>query len=366
MMLALAAATFVFSCDDNNEKEPLDIPAEYDGTNFEANTSIELQVREQLTAFVNKAKEGRTPGTSVDAAELSALYSAGSPSLQSITTNYYQELVDGWIAELSKASGGTYTPGAPAGEGGALGGYLFDENGMELEQLLDKGLYGAAMYNHAVSLIEAGSLTPATVDRLVRIYGAHPDFPNTNNSATADNPDAFLANYTARRDKNDGQGLYTQMKTAFITLQAALKAGEEYSQERDQALQDLTDTWEKANAATVINYCHQAIARLSATNPTEGEIAGGLHSYAEAVGFLQGWRTIPAGYKTISDADIDALLAKMNAPQGQVPTSYRLVTDPGAELPKLQEVIADLQGIYGFTDQEIEDFKENWVSVQGR
>ena len=368
LFLVFFAGLILAGCndDDDNGRDPLNVPDAYDGSNFEANTITDDAARSQLSTFVNKAKEGRTPGVQVSASELDQLFAAGSPSLQDVTTSYYAGRVSGWIDELASASGNSYTPGQPNGNGGTLGGYLFDENGLELEQLLDKGLYGAAMYNHAISLIDAGNLTPATVDRLVSIFGAHPDFPNTNNSATADNPDQFLANYTARRDKNDGEGLYSQMKAHFITLQAALQAGDLYNAERDQALADLLLTWEQCNAATAINYCHQTLDKLSETNLTDDQIGSGLHSYAEAVGFLHGWRTIPAEYKLITDAEIDQLLALLNAPYGGTPTSYTFVTDPANELPKVQQVIDELQGLYGFTDQEIEDFKENWVNVQGR
>ncbi|MBV6652301.1 MAG: hypothetical protein KI786_01005 [Mameliella sp.] len=367
LTLIMASAMFFVACDnDDDEKSPLVIPAAYNGANFGTNASVEGEVRAQLSAFVSKIKEGRDPNVTVSADDLSSLFTSGSPSIESITTSYYAGLVNEWISELSKASGSTYTIGNPTGEGGVVGDYLFDENGLELEQMLDKGLYGAAMYNHAINLIEAGNLTTATVDRLVQIFGAHPDFPNSNNGSSVENPDKFLANYTARRDKADGQGLYTQMKTAFITLQAAIEAGDQYNEERDQALEDLIDTWEKANAATVINYCHQTLSKLSATNLTDEQIGSGLHSYAEAVGFLHGWRTIPSNYKLITDGEIEHLLEKLNAPYDGTPTSYLLVTQAATELPKVQAVIDDLQEIYNFTDQEIEDFKENWVSFQGR
>ncbi|MBK6993792.1 MAG: DUF4856 domain-containing protein [Lewinellaceae bacterium] len=266
---------------------------------------------------------------------------------------------------MAKASGTSYTPGVPTGNGGVLNGYLFDENGLEYEQLMEKGLFGAALYNHAVSLMK-GSMTPATADQLLRIFGAHPDFPNTPTAANAANPAKFMANYAARRDKNDGTGLYFQMKNAFIKLQAALKAGKDYKQERDEALLALRQTWEKVNAGTMINYCHSVISDLSATNPTDAQKASALHAYSECVGFIHGWRTIPQDFKTITDVEIDELLVLFNAPYNGTPTSYKFATDPVNELPKLTQVISKLKAKYGFSDQEVEDFRNNWVAVQGR
>jgi hypothetical protein len=249
--------------------------------------------------------------------------------------------------------------------GGVYGGYLFDANGLEMEQMIDKGLYGAALYNHAITLMSQ-PLTTATTDQLVSIFGASPEFPNTNNTAKTQNPDRFMALYAARRDKNDGKGLYTQQKANFIKLQAAIKAGSQYKQEQEEALAAIKLTWEKASAATVINYCHAVIATLSSTNPTDAQKGAALHAYSECVGFIHGWRTLPQQHKKITDSQIDAILTLLNAPANGTPTSYKFITAPVSELPKLTQVINQLKAIYGFTDAEIEDFKNNWVVLQGR
>jgi hypothetical protein len=366
-LFGLSLLVFFSACGEK-EKAPLAIPATYDGASFAANTATQDAVRSQLEALVNEAKKGRTNGVVVDYTQLSQLYNAGSPSIKSITTSYYADRLDGagnWLDQLAQASGGAYTPGTPVGQGGTFGAYLFEENGLEMEQLLEKGLFGAALYNHAIALMQ-GNLTPATADQLVRIFGAHPDFPNTPTAANAANPDKFMANYAARRDKNDGKGLYSQMEASFIRLQAALKAGSEYNDERDQALAAIRLTWEKVNAGTIINYCHSVISTMSATNPTDANKASALHAYGECVGFIHGWRTIPQDFKQISDAEIDEMLTLLNAPYNATPTSYKFITDPLNELPKLTQVITKLKAEYGFSDQEIEDFRKNWVTEQGR
>jgi hypothetical protein len=68
----------------------------------------------------------------------------------------------------------------------------------------------------------------------------------------------------------------------------------------------------------------------------------------------------------MSDAEIDELLTLLNAPYNSTPTSYLFVTDAFNELPKLTQVIDKIKVKYGFTTQEIEDFKKNWVVEQGR
>lgn len=367
LLPVFAAALLLTACGEK-DKAPLNMPSAYDGSAFAANTATEDALRSQLETLVNEAKKGRLQGTVLDYPILTQLYNTGNPSLKSITTNYYANRLDGtgqWLDEMAKASGGIYTPAPPTGQGGVYGGYLFDENGLEIEQLVEKGLFGAALYNYAVSLMQS-NMTPATADRLVRIFGAHPDFPNTPTAAKAANPDKFMANYAARRDNNDGTGLYFQMKNAFIKLQAALGAGADYNQERDEALASIRETWEKVNVGTIINYCHSMISTLGSTNPTDAQKASALHAYGECVGFIHGWRTIPAAYKKITDGEIDEILILLNAPYNGTSTSYKFATDPLNELPKISQVIAKLKAKYSFSDQEIEDFKNNWVAKQGR
>ena len=364
-ILILVAFIGLVGC---KEKAPLDVPTAYESANFSTNTTAQYQVRAQLDTLVIYAKKARTNGVIVDYNTLLGLFVTGTTSLKSITTNYYAGRLEGegnWLSELSRASGLGYTPGVTAGQGGTFNGYLFDENGLEMEQMMEKGLFGAAMYNHAVALMQS-PLTTATTDQLLAIYGAHPDFPNTPTAAKAANPDKFMANYAARRDKNDGAGLYAQMKTHFLTLKAAVEAGDDYADERNEALENIQLTWEKINAGTVINYCHSVIATMSGTSVSDSDKAKALHAYGECVGFLHGWRTIDSNYKQLTDTEIDALLVLLNAPYNGTPESYKFITDPVAQLPKLQSIIEQLQAKFSFTAQEVEDFKKNWVSEQGR
>lgn len=356
----------LISCE--KEKTPLTISSQYDGSAYLANTMQEYAVRTQLDALVTEIKKGRSSGALLDYPTLLSLYQTGNPALQTLATSYYDSRLNGtgnWLDELAKSSGGAYTPGAPSGQGGVFNGYLFDENGLEMEQMVEKGLFGAALYHEAAALMHSNVGQPE-LDRIIALYGAHPDFPNTPTAAKAANPDKNMANYAARRDKNDGAGLYSQIKQNFLTAQAAIKAGADYNTERDAALASLRLNWEKVNFATVINYCHRVVSKMSATSPTDSDKAASLHAYGECVGFVHGWRNIPQADKKITDAEIDEILILLNAPYSATPTSYKFITDPLNELPKLTQVIQKLKNLYEFTDQEVEDFRKNWVAEQGR
>ena len=365
-LLALSLSVFFLaSCQKDEPTAPLVVPTSYDVAKFDQNAAAQLAVVTAVNAMTDEAKKGRVLGGKVSEATLRTIFTGGSPSVKSQTTTYYTgKLENEWFAEIAKASGNTYTPGDPKtrGQGGMFGGYLYDENGLEIEQLIEKGSFGAALYNHAVSLV-GGTITVATADQLMGIMGMSPTFPSSADAKHA-RPDRAMANYAARRDKNDGKGLYSQQKDNFIKLQAALKAGDKYNKERDEALTAVFDTWEKVNAATVINYCHTVIATMSQTTTTDAQKSAALHAYGENVGFMHGWRTVSR--KKITDAQIDEILTLLNAAPNAVPTSYKFITEPATELPKLQQIITRLQAIYGFSAADVEDFKKNWVSEQKR
>lgn len=363
----LALSVSLFSCDETASDvtfPSLEVPTSYQSTNYETNATTELAVRANLSGLVSKMQVGRT-GANVNETELLAAFNEGNPALKSITTTYYTEQITKWLPELAKASGGTFNPSiAPAGNGGVYGGYLFDENGLELEQVVEKGLFGAALYNHALTIVKANEISAADIDRLVAIFGAHPSFPNSD--VAEQNKDIFAAKYAARRDKNDGKGLYTTIKTNLITAKAAIEKGQNYNQDRDKALSDFRYNWEKSNMATVINYLLDTISKLNKSNPSDADKASALHAYSETVGLVYGWKGVAQNDKAISDAEIDQILTYMNVSTTGNPTSYTFVTDSFNQLPKLQLAIDKLKQIYKFTDQEMIDFGYNWVSEQGR
>ena len=355
------------ACQKDEVTAPLVIPANMDVSKFDQNAAAQIAVVTAINDMTNEAKKGRVLGAKVSESILKSVFTAGNLSVKSQTTSYFAgKLENEWFAEIAKASGTTYTPGDPKtkGQGGMYGGYLFDENGLEMEQLIEKGTFGAALYNHAVSLTtENVAMTPATADRLMAIMGMSSTFPSSSDVKHT-RPDRGMANYAARRDKNDGKGFYSQQKGNFNKLQAALVAGDKYNKERDEAVTAIFETWEKVNAATVINYCHAVIATMSQTAPTDAQKSAALHAYGENVGFMHGFRTVSR--KKITDAQIDEILTLLNAAPNATPTSYLFITDPVNQLPKLQQVIGKLQSIYGFSATDIEDFKKNWVSEQMR
>jgi len=349
-------------------KTALQIPTEYSSDNYATNISTESGVRSRLSALATYMKKGDNIANALFADSLNALYISGSPSLQSLTLNSYHTRIDGsggWFAEMATASTQAYDPRTPNTTGGVFGGRLLNRYGVENTQMVEKGLFSAALYNHMLTLME-GPVTEAYVDRMISIYGASQAFPNTSTAANTPTPDGFIAVYAARRDKNDGNGFYSQIKNAFLKLQAAVKAGEQYNTEKEEALAEIKLNIEKALMSTVIHYGFSAIAKLSSTSPEDVTLANGLHDLSECAGFALGLRSINPAHRKITDAQLESILSNLNFPVDANPSLHLFTTQGSTELPKINQAQELLKSIYNFSDSEMEDFKQNWISVQGR
>ncbi len=334
----------------------LTLPATYESPAYEKAAAAELTVRAQFKAFTDPMKAADLDLTvQPTAAQLTALFDAGSPSLRAITTPYYAPKVETSIGVFVGAAGKTWAPvDPPSGPGGQYGKYLFTATGTDIRQSIEKGLFGAALYNHAFALMK-GTITEATIDSLVAIYGAHPSFPQDDKAMT--HPDTLVAQYAKRRNKPGADGPYQTIKKSLITAKAAAFAGASCDGERDAALATFRQEWEKVIFSTVIFYLNDASLKLSTEPATTDTVSGGLHGYGEVVSFVHGYRGVPQEGKKITDAQIDELLAAINAPHDKPATSYKLATDAATEIPKLQKAITTIATIYGFSAQEVDGFK---------
>ncbi|MFT5883723.1 MAG: hypothetical protein ACI9IP_000164 [Arcticibacterium sp.] len=354
LIIGLMAFT---SCEEKSVKRELTIPASYDASQYITNTTEELRLLDLLAELSTEMKKGRA-GNQVDGQKLLEALIAFKP----LTSSYYYNFIEtDLLPELiSESRGIVFNPGT---NGGVYGAYLFNKYGIENEQRIEKGLYAAAFYQEARKLTR-GQLKGTSSDKIVALFGAHPDFANSNSSSLHDNPDRFIANYVARRDKNNGDGYYTNIKNGLIKLQAAVNAGNDYQLEQEEAVQVIFENWEKGSAATAINYFYEVLGDLSVTSLDEASISSAMHSFSEILGFLQGFRTVDE--KIITDEQIDEILTLLNTPVEQTPTTLNIINQPVQEVPKLLEVVSKLKSIYKFTDTEMEDFKKNWVNEQQR
>ena len=366
--IVLMLAVFFSAC--KKEKTPLSLPTSYENENFDANVSNETSLATQLLALSTYMKKAENVANKLEADSLTKYYAntTTTTNLKSITASYINNLIENtYFPTLVSCSQNTYdiANGATATNGGVYGARLLDKRGKETLQETEKGLYAAALYNHIIALSQT-TMTVQTVDKMVRIYGAHANFPNTNTLANTTTPDVLIALYAARRDKNDGTGLYTKIKNQFIKLQAAVKAGSEYNDEKNEAIAEVKLLIEKAIMATVINYSYAAIPKLTNASPTAALNASAIHDLSECVGFIHGFKAINATNRKITDTQIDELLTLLNAPAATDASMYLFVSNPVVETEKITQLVAKVKNIYGFTNAEVIDFKTNWIASQGR
>lgn len=347
-------------------------PAAYDGTSYDTNAASEVAIATAFNALLKPMKDAEANLTvKPTAAELTALYEAGTPSVESLTTSYYDARIVTLFGVFEATAGNTWTPAdPPPATGGKFGNYIFSASGTDLRQSIEKGLFNAAFYNHALTLV-GGTVDAKALDRLLAIYGAHPSFPGTSDAAQSTTPDKFMAQYAERRspkDANDASkpadptkpGPYFRIKASFIKAQAAIAKGPDCAAERDAAVAAILAEWERTNFATVIYYLNDAAVKLTKEPPTDADLSNGLHGYGEAVAFVHGFRGLPADKRTITDAQIDEILTLLGAPHDAAATSYKLVTDGAAEVPKLQQAITKIATIHGFAAADVETFKTNY------
>lgn len=361
---ALVAALFISSCSSDSPVNPdSQIPSTYDSSSYNASIEMYSQTLTNFGLYVNEIKKGRVSGTQVQAGTLTSLYNQGSISLNTMTSVYYKDVIQNSIQELARSSGGTYDPMKTVeenGHGGVYGAYLFDEYGLEHEQILEKGFFMSGMYNEVFTKVLSEN-SVAAVDRAINLFGAHYRFPNSGTATKHEFPDRFSANYAARRDDNSGNGLYFACKKNFIEIRHWTV--NQNAEKRTEAINNLKKNWEKVIAATAINYGYDVVAKLSKSAPNVSDISGALHSLSELIGFIKGMKGLNG--LIITDAQINEILALANAPVDGTATPYLFVKEPQS-LTKLNSVVTKLQAIYGFTPAEMDLFKRNLVTEQSR
>jgi len=344
-LLCLAISLLFIACDDDEgpDRPDLQVPDTYTSANYATNTITEAEVINELDGLVealNNAEAENVDGP--------ITYPS---TLRSITATDYETKVDAWLAEIVKASGEDFDlENAPTGEGGILGTRLLDEHGLELEQMVEKGSFGAALYNHAWSVLTS-PISPASVDQVVAIFGTGPDFD-------ADEAD-FAANYAKRRSDNDAEtGFFYAIRDNLIVARAAAEAGPEYQAELNNSLVNFLNLWELSNFATVIFYANTAKNQIQQAGDDPVALGNAMHAYAEAVGFTAGWRGLPAESRIITNEQIDQILTLLLAEDGEDPESYRFLQEP-ALLDNFDQIIDLIQGIYGFTEEQVGGFYVN-------
>ena len=333
-------------------------PTAYASADFDTNAADALTLRAALDALVGEMRDAETGAATVDeVSDLDTLFDAGTPSVSSVATTAYTAIVDEAFAEFVQitAAGdqdlvddddGSWSPGA---EGG-----IFEESdrgihegGLEVRQLVDKGLFGGGAFYPAALALTEGTIDVATIDQIATFAGS---------DATLD-PE----NVTDSSDYIHGMGRYAGLAAALIDARA-YAADPECTAERDAAIVDVFRQWELGLMARFVYYANLTSAQI-ATQESDADLAAALHTLAEGVGLGLGFTGVAdptsgplagAG-RVATDAEIEAMVGYFGVDPSDLAsaTTGEFVDDGVGIQAAVTSLEADIREIYELGAAEV-------------
>ena len=340
--LLVCLGLMVTSCskDDDADSDPtpsapsITVPGTYSfERNGESSVSYSGQTDRlnQLSEIKDLLKAGDA-GSVIDAQALMDMYEnigdngggnfsfSSSKQLKNKTlipdVSYYENLFTETAAASVIGESGTSATNGQAGlilrgNGNTV---LVDENGKEFTQLIEKGLMGSVFLNQIFNTyLTVESIGPNSnntdleegknyterehhFDEAFGYFGAPIDF-GSNYSGSEDV--RFWANYSDVVDTYTGSS--NTIMTAYKTARAAIVANDAVELEKNRII--LYKELERVSAATAIHYANDALEA-----PTDGDR---LHVLSECYAFIQALRVQHIDHKTLSNAEVEALLVTL-------------------------------------------------------
>ncbi len=343
--------TVTENTDDTTTDVAYDIPTTYNFDNVSYSGQTErLDMLAEMTTLM---KTGNTKGTSVDAATLKKMFAneddpfsfTSSKQLKnkcesSVQTDFEDAMDALGVASMSTVDGANGTAGVITSKDGAKK-YLFDENGIEFTQIIEKGLMGSVFYYQMTSVYLSDDKIGDAVDNTTPVdaaagknytalqhhwdeafgyFGAPIDFPTNTDGIR------FWAKYCNSRDGVLGSNAI--IMNAFIKGRAAINNNDRTTMKAQVAI--IRTEMERVVAATAMDYLKDGKASLG-----DSETAIALHEISEAYAFLFSLKFNPE--KVITTAKVDELLDKFGDNMHELSTST------------IDEIYDELSTIYGIT-----------------
>ncbi|NVK65592.1 MAG: DUF4856 domain-containing protein [Flavobacteriales bacterium] len=228
-----------------------------------------------------------------------------------------QALFETFMDEIATASI-DHASTAADGQAGTLSSgtstYLFDANGIEQVQVIEKGLMGAVFLNQALNVyfssakmdVDNSTAVDASAgkyytamehhwDEAFGYFGVDTDFPTTI-------PSNFWGKYCNVQDAT--LNCNADMMDHFLRGRAAITA--DVITDRDAAITAIRTEWEEISAYQAMSYLDQAVANFGTDN------AKFLHVLSEAYAFAWNLRYAPTETRRMSVAEHTALMAQFN------------------------------------------------------
>lgn len=306
--LSLLIITGLSSC-NTEEDSGLDVPSTYSFTRDGSSTvsySGQVERLNMLSLLSTYMKTSNTVGApALDAQLLKDMFSNSNNPFDGATfekqlkdkcfeadrivyEGYMDRLAASSLAtgEASEGVAGVLVDGSPD----PLVGYRVDENGVEMIQVIEKGLIGAVFFYQAMEvylsadrmgsvgnsdLVDGKNYTAMEhyFDEAFGYFGVPVDFPN---SATIGDV-KWWGTYCIRRNNDLYSGINDEIATAFRTGRAAIVA-KDY-EAREEAIKTIQEKWAIVCAATAVDYMLQAL------DPSI-EVYKKNHALSEGIGFM--------------------------------------------------------------------------------
>jgi len=302
---------------DEDQPDTYTVPSTYNFANV--NYSGQTSRMAMLTEMVTLMKTGNTSGVNVDANVLKNMFrNSGNPfsdiNLNTsgkklinkcfyLDTTYYLNYMDSLqMISASSVSGSNGVAGVVVSTTDNTKKYLFNERGIEITQILEKGIMGGVFYYQALAYYLTDDQIGATVDNSSVVSGEGTAMEHHWDEAFGylGVPIDFPTNTTGiiywgkySNTVNAVLGTNNSLMTAFRTGRAAISNNDMTTKFTQRDI--IRTTWEKVCAASVIHYYNEAM-----NNFTDDAIRN--HTLSEALAFLRCLKYSPV--KLITNLEI--------------------------------------------------------------
>jgi hypothetical protein len=323
LILSFVLLLFITSCEKDKNKYQIPTTYNFDNVDYSGQTARIAM----LTELGNYAKSGNTLNPPVlDGIRMKDMFNNRySPFAEASLNSNAKKLADKTVStevgifeqlmdSLSYTSSLSLSNSPNLGVAGVMSNssgtkhYLVNANGVELAQLIEKGLMGACLFfqSSAVYLgdgkmnVDNETVTPGLGtamehhwDEAFGYLGVPLDFPNNLTGLK------FWGKYL--NDRNSTLGLNSTLMNDFIAGRAAIS--NKNLSERDVKILSIRRNWELVIAATAVAYLNDAISSFS-TDAAEKH-----HALSEGYAFIYSLKW--GGNPTISSANVNNLLTSL-------------------------------------------------------
>lgn len=329
--------------EEEEEEEQYEVPSTYtfNAVDYSGQTA-RLKMLDMLCDSVNAASTTKK----VTYANLESIFKNSSGTLFGTDKNLYSKTYASdqqYFLDLLTTIDTTTNNGS----GYLAGTYYVTNSGLEIDQLVQKGLMGAVLYYQATSVYleniasddntEAGGSTATDMehhfDEAFGYFGIPTNFSST--SATGDADFVANANFWGKYciERNSQLSNLDTIFNAFRTGRAAI-SNSDY-ETRDKAIATIRTEWEKIAAANVVHYINDVKEYIAL-----GDDGKKFHAWAEGKGFAMSLKYNIA--KKISDADLTTVRNAFGDKPGDVTS--------GSDF---DAALTILKNTYGFSDAQM-------------